>query len=170
MTKYTYTYTPHTVETKRSWNIIPTYDALWYFLFYSSILLDFGLMYFITTLVASMSGLQWELWKKMLPQSLLLLNNYNKAHLPCALKFTEHMHISVILRGSTGRERLTSFPAEWSILPPDHTELIKAEPWLLPSLFGLKVHIIHTGWTVHTNKDLLWHLPRLLTSCCKGKG
>ena len=48
--------------------------------------------------------------KKMQSQSLLFLNDYSKAHLHCALEFTEHMRISVILQGSTRKKRLNPFP------------------------------------------------------------
>lgn len=48
--------------------------------------------------------------KEMWSQSLLLLKDYSKTHLRCALEFTKHMHVSVILRGSTRKKRLNPFP------------------------------------------------------------
>lgn len=49
--------------------------------------------------------------KKLLPQSVLLCN-YNKALLHCALELTKHMHISIILQERTERERFTPLLGE----------------------------------------------------------
>lgn len=93
--------------------------------------------------------------EKMQSQSLLLLNDYNKAHLHSALEFTECMHISVILQGSPGKKMLNPFPGRVNYLAPlDHIELIMEEPQFLPCLLGFKDQSNYVGWMAHTNMDL----------------
>lgn len=91
----------------------------------------------------------------MQSQSLLLLNDYNKAHLHNALEFTECMHISVILQGSLGKKMLNPFPrGVYYPAPLDHTGLVMVEPWFLPSLLVLKDQSNYVGWMAHNNMDL----------------
>ena len=90
----------------------------------------------------------------MQSQSLLLLNDYNKAHLHSALEFTECMHISVILQGSPGKT-LNPFPrGVYYPVPLDHTGLVMVEPWFLPSLLVFKDQSNYVGWMAHNNMDL----------------
>lgn len=94
-------------------------------------------------------------FEKMQSQSLLLLNDYNKAHLHSALEFVECMHISVILQGSPGKKMLSPFPRGVNYLVPlDHIDLVMEESWFLPSLIRFKDQSNYVGWMVHTNMDL----------------
>ena len=72
----------------------------------------------------------------------------------CVLKFTEHVPTSVIPQSNARKERLTPFLRGGNSLPHSHSDhhsrvLVPTQP------SGLEAPTIHTGWTVHTDVDLL---------------